>query len=741
MVGNRFVLVSMVSIAWFAVVSIQPALAQPQENKPLIQQSPLLKEPKTPEEMFSATLLMLDLARMDLAAKYLEQFDATNPDDAMLLKLRDAHGTADFLRLAQTKELQPRGSELLERLNAAARKQVEDPAFVGTLVQRLTQGPTQRDLAIIELRNAGARVVPEILKRMSQPEFADQQDTLIIALTRMGRQVIPPLIGAIDSPVERIRAAVIDALGWLDATEAIPYLWFPAFDENQPGGIHVAAKRTLAKLLKGSPERTGQLSSVEASNELRRLARLLYRKPDQLPLDEQGDVPLWVWDETENVLTLRRYAPEIASLYLSTRFARQSLALSPELPETQRQYLASLLGLEIAREGWDKPRIANPGTAMYLALTAGESTMSQVLAEALESGHPGTAVAALEVLSQIGTREQLVSQRGLKSPVVAALNSPDSRVQFAAATTILKLEPKNAFSSATRVVEILARSLTDPGLPRAIIIDADGRRGRSTAEFLSDGGYEGVAAATGREGFELAATTAGVELVLVHVNCLKWDLSQTLANLRADSRTVAIPIVIYGPANLKERMSRSVARATPATYVSEAATASDFMSQLVPFLKNIKTPPPSPQERDLQKKAAAYWLTTIGSGMLSKIFDISKAEKELSAAVEDPDVAVNALGALTGIGTVTSQRRIMDVALNPQADDALRELAANQLAYHIQRYGLLLTRDSVIDVHEGWKNTDRPGVKTALASVIGSLKPNATIVGERLQRFVVPAAN
>lgn len=740
MVGNRFVLASMVSIAWIAVVSIPPAFAQP-ENKPLIQQSPLLKEPKSPEEMFSATLLMLDLGRIDLAVKYLEQFDATDPDDAMLIKLRDTHGTADFLRLAQTKELQPRGSSLLERLNAAARKQVDDPAFVDGLVQRLTQGPTQRDLAIIELRNAGARVVPEILKQMSQPEMADQQDTLVIALTRMGRQVIPPLIGAIDSPVERIRAAVIDALGWLDATEAIPYLWFPAFDENQPGGIHVAAKRTLAKLLKGSPERTSLLSSVEASNELRRMAKLLYRKPDQLPVDEQGLVALWAWDETENVLTLRRYPPEIASLFLSTRFARQSLAISPDLPETQRQYLASLLGLEIAREGWDKPRVATPGSAMYLALTAGESTMAQVLAEALESGHPGTAVASLEVLSQIGTREQLMPQRGLKSPVVAALNSPDSRVQFAAATTILKLEPKNGFNGATRVVEILARSLTDPGLPRAIIIDADGRRGRSTAEYLSDGGFEGVSAATGREGFELAATTAGVELILVHANCLRWDLSQTLANLRADSRTAAIPIVIYGPGDLKDRMSRTVARAAPATYVSEASTSSDFMGQVFPFLKNIKSPPPSPQERDLQKKAAAFWLTTIGSGMLSKVFDISKVEKELSAALEDPDVAVNALGALTAIGTAASQRRIADIALNPQGDVALRELAASQLAYHIQRYGLLLSRESVIEVHEGWKNTDKPSVKSALASVIGSLRPNATMVGERLQRFAVPTAN
>ena len=50
-------------------------------------------------------------------------------------------------------------------------------------------------------------------------------------------------------------------------------------------------------------------------------------------------------------------------------------------------------------------------------------------------------------------------------------------------------------------------------------------------------------------------------------------------------------------------------------------------------------------------------------------------------------------------------------------------------------------KNGVVDLHEGWKSTDNPNVKSALAGVIGSLKPNASIVGERLQNFKVPSAN
>ncbi len=736
----RIVLTQIVTIALVATVLAGSLAAQPTEKTAVPERSPLLKEPTTPEAMFAASLLMVDLARLDLAAKYLEQFEETSPDDELLIKLRDKYGTGDFLKLARTKELQPRSMQLLERLNVAAKKQAEDPAFVDALVQRLTQGPTQRDLAIAELRNAGVHVVPEILKQMSQADLAAHQDVMVIALMKMGNQVIPPLIGAFDAPQERVRTAAIDILYELDATEAVPYLWYPAFDENQPAGVRAAANRCLAKLLKSSLERTNQLSSVEAANELRRLAKLLYRSPQALPVDDQGHVALWSWNEELGTVALQSLPPEIASLMVSTRFARQALSLSPEQTEPQRQYLASLLALEVMRNGWDKPRLATPNSAMYLALTAGETMVSQVLAEALEAGQAATAVVSLEVLSQIGSRDLLLTQKGLKSPVLAALNSPDSRVQFAAATTILKLEPKNGFSGVNRVVSILARAASDPGASRVIIIDADSGRASMTAGYLSDGGYEGIVTATGREGFELASTSAGIEFIVVQVNCVRWELTQTLTNLRADARTAALPIVIYGPSSLRGDMARQVARNAPAAFVAESASASDFLGQVLPFIKSLKTPPLSPQERALEKEAAVYWLATIGSGSLGRLLDISQAENDLSAAVEDPTVAKNALVALGGIGTRGAQRRLADVALNSQADEMLREAAANQLAYHIQRFSLLLKRDEVADLQAGWKLTDRPGVKSALASVIGTLKPNATTIGERLRQFPVPPA-
>ena len=169
-----------VLIAWmvFVLSGAGSLWAQPALRQPAVVGSPLLKEPTTPEEIFAATILTADLARLDLALQYLEQFEATEPDDEMLLKLRDKYGTGEFVKLALFKELQPNSKNLLEKLNAAARIQAADPAFVDALIKRLSTSETERNLATVELRNAGARVVPEIVRQMSLPEMVEQQDNL-----------------------------------------------------------------------------------------------------------------------------------------------------------------------------------------------------------------------------------------------------------------------------------------------------------------------------------------------------------------------------------------------------------------------------------------------------------------------------------------------------------------------------------------------------------------------------------
>lgn len=728
----------LLAIGVFAFVRTEPASAQEPDPEALAPKaaadSPLLIEPKTPEELFAATLLMTDLARMDLARQYLDLFAASQPDGELLLQLRDKHGTAEFVRLSRIAELRPTSSKLLADLEVAARTRAADPAFIDGLIMKLASDPIDRELAIREFTNLGQPAVPPLVARMAAPKSEEERDHIVFTLIRMGRQVVPPVLGALDSPDEAVRTSAISVLGWLRAGEAVSYLWYPAFGPDQSQGVKVAAAEALARIRYGRPQSVDRLSSVEAAAELRKISAGYFDQTLELPVEDNGQAAVWTWDSASGTVARRLWSPRLANLWYATRFSRESLAISPTMPEVQEQFLAALLGLEVEVVGIDQPLSETPGSPMYLALTAGESMLAGVLAEALSARQTGAALAAVRALSAVGTRDVLSSRGGLRSPVLSALNYPDDRVQFDAAVAVLRQEPTLSFPGADRVVDILRRALLDGSQPKAIIIDADQTRSSQVKGFLASAGYETDVVRSGRDGFVAASEAGAVNFVVIQINVSRWGLSQTIANFRADARTAAIPLVIYGGEQDRSKLRRLVAESAPAVFAAESPSEADFLREVKPFLKSMAVAPLSAAERQVRRGAAAYWLAELASSG-SRVFQLAPAEPALSAVAEDPQLSNNALIALGGVATADAQRRLSEVSLNAQLPDTMRTNAALQLGQHIQRYGLLLSKAEVEELQAGWKLAEAPRLKASLAVVIGSLQPSARVLSERLREF------
>ena len=355
---------------------------------------------------------------------------------------------------------------------------------------------------------------------------------------------------------------------------------------------------------------------------------------------------------------------------------------------------------------------------------------------ALKNGDANAAIGALVVLRQLATKNDL--SRGKNSPVIAAMSYPDVRVQFTAATTVLNVDPDASFSGITRVVSILTRSLLDSGSPTSLVVNANVQQGRSMAGLMAELGYDPQVARTGRDGFKIATQRADIEIILLQINTIRWPLSQTIANLRADGRTKGIPIVIYGPPDMAPRVRRHVRRYSRVTYVTESTTGDNLAIQVKPFLETIKSAPLSPKQRTQQRAAAAYWLAHIADGKRSKIFDLRPAESALTAAVTDPEIALDAVTALGAIPTKGAQQTFHRVLMIPAADIKLRRAAAALLSTHIQKYGLLLTDKQVNDVRAVHAGATDAELATALAAVLGTLKPDGQRVGERLKVVPLP---
>ena len=236
--------------------------------------------------------------------------------------------------------------------------------------------------------------------------------------------------------------------------------------------------------------------------------------------------------------------------------AREALRLDPNDREAQVAQLSLALEKAVERVGFTSFPAQDQAT--FAAATAsGPSILGEVLKTAIADGKTDLAAVAATALAQVTDRTAL-SGTGRPHPLVDALYAPGRRVQFAAAKALVTLAPIQPFPGSSRVVPTLARFVINQALPRAVVIDGNPNRGSQLAGFLINLGYDSELELTGTKGFLAAAEAADVELILVSYDLFRegWRLTDTLANLEADSRTAAIPVFIYGPLRREDQAAQ-----------------------------------------------------------------------------------------------------------------------------------------------------------------------------------------
>lgn len=740
------------------------ALAPPQADPFAVSEDDyfLLQEPQTPEEFFKGAVQAQRLGRPNLARLYLQQFLALNPDDATLLTLRDDYGPGAFARLANQPELQPLSTDLAERVNRVFRERGASPERVAQLLDELS-GPSDKAFAARQaLINAGDAVVPAVIQRLQNTADEEVRRQLVDVLVAMGEPVLPALHATLVGPGDDLRVQMIAAIGRIGSTESISHLYFPAYGPGQPVAVKMAARNALAEIAQRSRVSADRVRPADAAEQLRQAALRSIERPRPMrePAAETAtnDVRVWSWDEAAGIVRAALMPAREAALFEGSRFARQAFLLSPNTSDAQALYLTFLLALDAAQAGTTEPP-AGPGTSFELAVAAGPETAAKILRLALQHDMSRAAVGALAVLAKTGSTDLLF---GSDTPLTQALNFPDPRVQLGAAVTVLRLNPDRTFRDASRVVEILARALSSSDTPTAVIIEPNAQRGSTIAGFTRDIGYDAVLAPTGQAGFAIAAEQTVPAFVLVNLNVARWPLSQTIANLRADARTRHLPIVVYGPPEGDWSVSRTLgSRATyfrgprvddpradvtasladtPATaYVTQTTTTGAFAAQLRPVLAALSETPLSPAERAEQRAVAAYWLAQIADTGRADVFPLERAESALISTLADPALAANALIALSAIPSTAAQRAIAEVALMPNADPNVRATAASELADHVRRNGLTLPDETVVALNALWSSTTDPGLRGALSTWGGTLRPGTAALRQRLEAVPQPA--
>ena len=173
------------------------------------------------------------------------------------------------------------------------------------------------------------------------------------------------------------------------------------------------------------------------------------------------------------------------------------------------------------------------------------------------------------------------------------LLSNDPKTRLLTAAIAIKNDKANALCTSA----VQAAASGSSSQPEAVVIDSRPFEKSTKVAVLKSLRYSTTGGGSGQQGFEAAVTQMNCELILIHSNCLRWSLSDTVANLRADYRTRNTPIIIYGPGRDEQATSHITTHTSGVWFVPEPLSETTLEDYL--RIMNVPGPVLASDERKL----------------------------------------------------------------------------------------------------------------------------------------------
>ncbi len=649
----------------------------------------LESKPKNPFELLRAVRILADLGYPKLAEPFAQQLAAQQLDPAQQAALFKQFPSATLLRLARNPELGKTLTPFIEGLYGAADALRRDPARLADYIKHLGDPSAEvRAQAMHELLRAGESAVSPLLTVLADPNQVRIHQAAKAILVRLGNRAVPPLLGALESPEVAIRLQVIELLGAMKAESAAASLLAPLASPRSTPLERAMAAAAIERI-------SGQVpTSGEALRLLERGAR---QRLDQARRPElYGDrvVEIWQWDDAKKETTPVNYDARGAALAAALRLAADLQSIDSESPERRRLYLTALLEAAKHSVGLDAPLPKKDGTAYAVAASFGPHAVEDVLASAMAEGYLPAAIAAAQVLGDIGSPVQLAAGGAAPSTLARAAGHDDRRLRFTAIEAIMKLKPQQAFAGSSAVTEGLGYFAGSYGVPRVLVVHPLSASGGQIAGLAAAHGYEADVATTGRQAFELATASPDYELIVIHSAIDRPALDELVAQFRRDRRTAQVPIGIISPAADMERIQSYARRAGGMVVMSQPTTDAEMKLLADDVLAAAGMGHVPVDVRRAQAVSAMDWLIVLAAEE-NTVFDLRSLEAAVLPLVYVPEMAGKAIELLADIGTQKSQQALVGLVDSPAQPLATREAAVAALARSIRHYGTLLTTDEI----------------------------------------------
>jgi len=648
-------------------------------------------QPQTAVELVKAIQLMIHLGEWPEAKHYLVQLLQTQPDETTLNSIGSQFGDALFIRLLRHVDLQPEGFQLGDAVLEAVQKTARDPQRLNQLSDQIldiNEVDTQK--VIGELRRAGSLAVsPLVTGLLSEPEQRRHQ-ALLHALWALGDGAIDPLIGILESDNIDLRIAVISVLGQLRSARAVPFLLRPLLENSADSVEHQAARAALLRMTTDLPSRTTALEALEHE-----VGNHVLGSGPFVP-DETGHVVVWQWNDQQQTCIARHHPTRDAAMLLAARLAHDWYLLEPINITAKHAMLTTGFAAEKILTGIDEPLPRETGTAYERARRAGTETVLHVLLEAARQRNWLTAVAAAEVLGEIGDARLLHGTSGHPAPLVKLLESPDARLRFTLAQTVLRLSSHTPFAGSSYLTETLVQLVRSTASRRVLLAHPNLHFGGSMVGLLAELGLTGDLATTGHQALRTSETSSDYEYVIVSATIGQPHLAVLLQRLRESRITAELPIAILARPEDPEPAHR-LAATDEKTIAVSVPRSSESLRRVVNQLEELRHRHSlSPEQRLLNAKKIMELLAELAQHDENRwLTNLHLHQNAWITGLDKPELTAAAAKILGHIGSPQAQLALVNFAGQLAQPLPSRQIAADAFHAATKRRGVLLASGDV----------------------------------------------
>jgi hypothetical protein len=682
--------------------------------------------PTTPAALMDAAQAALQFGRPDESKRYLGLLLAAKPTDDALAPLAARFGEFLF-QIARVKEVQPEGTQVADSILSAAQRVAQNLDRINALIPQLSaEALGERQDALGKLSQAGTAVVTPLLRVLADAGREKEHPYIRAALANLAIDTEGPLLGALETPNDSLKAQVIAVLGRMGSKRAMMHLVRPAVDPQAPAAIRETAAAALQRIIGAVPDQYE--AERYLADEINRLlgGELPYRP------DPNNRVELWSWDEAQKAVVPSKLPKPDAALLLATRLANDWHAMRTGDQAAQRMMLLTNLELAKVLSGLDRPLPMMAGGAGAVAVAAGPQAVNQVLADALARGRVAAAIAAAEVLEKLGDPAVLSTHNG-PSPLAEAMVHPDRRVRFAAAMAAVRLAPAASFSGASRLSQALGWFAASGSEDFVLVGHPRGEDAQSLVGFMNELGRAGQAAYLGRTLVENAVINPDIEFILISDAIDLPPVQELVQWLRRDFRTARIPVGVMARGELLDR-ARFAFADDPYTSVFPRIHSTEVAANEVARLSAIAgRNRASRDERTAQARAALAALATLAKTPSNFArHELLRQEPTLIRALANPALSASAAEVLGLFGSPKAQTALVDFASQDTRPLADRQAAAAAFAAAVKRRGLLLTQSQLAAQYARYNASERldPETQAVLGSILDAMEAPAIARGD-----------